>query len=240
MQVNPAIYQKFYVIYLLKEGEVNTFLWYCKYVDLLKLKDAMKNPAFEPNRDYTLEIIAWCKNLIDARNRIGVLLAEYKPWPYLNHTQDYNRIGSIQCQQTGEIFRSQADVIRRYNINPSQLTQHLKRAVGYQSIKGMTFTRAAYLGRNREPIKLAENEPTKHYIPKHNGKRIRCNETGQEFKNQKQAADLLSLNSGQLSQHLNGRTGFYKVKGLTFSYLPPTEPAPPVPFSVTYPPARQV
>ena len=49
--------------------------------------------------------------------------------------------------------------------------------------------------------------------------RIRCNETGQIFDNQAIAATATGVNPGALSQHLQGRKGYKKLKGLTFSRL---------------------
>jgi hypothetical protein len=230
--IQPSTMHNSYVIYnLIYKGSV-IFTWYCKFIELLKIKDAVKNPAFDITLTYNLEIVEFCATLHIASNQVARIL-DGKTWPPLNMTQSYNRIGMIKCEQTGEIFRSQADIVRRYGVNPGQLAQHLKRALGFASIKGMTFTRVAYLDEKRQPVRLmaeASKPPVKI------GKAVRCNETGQPFKSQSQAADWLGINKAQLSQHLRGTPGYKTVKGMTFSHIE-REPVA-TPYRVEYP-ARQ-
>jgi hypothetical protein len=47
--------------------------------------------------------------------------------------------------------------------------------------------------------------------------RIRCEQTGQEFRNAAEAAKLLGINAAQLSQHLRRMPGYKSIKGMTFS-----------------------
>lgn len=51
----------------------------------------------------------------------------------------------------------------------------------------------------------------------HPGNIIRCDQTGEVFASQGRAADLMGLNSGNLSAHLTGRSPH--IKGLTFTKL---------------------
>lgn len=45
---------------------------------------------------------------------------------------------------------------------------------------------------------------------------ITCNETGQQWANQQACSRALNINQGALSQHLAGKPGYNKVKGMTF------------------------
>jgi hypothetical protein len=46
----------------------------------------------------------------------------------------------IVCDQTGRVFASQLEASKALGVNKAQLSQHLRRAKGYNTIKGMTFS----------------------------------------------------------------------------------------------------
>lgn len=48
---------------------------------------------------------------------------------------------AIRCEETGVIFRSQAEAARATFTDPGRMSQHLKRTPGHKKIRGMTFTR---------------------------------------------------------------------------------------------------
>ena len=162
---------------------------------------------------------------IAAINAFGKMLNMRPDWPPLNLTVEYNRRGVIICEQTGQIFYSQADIARVHKVNVGQISNHLQRLPGYAHVKGMTFKRCEFLGHDRKNVSLPR-AVTSGYRARASNKAVQCVETGQIFKSQKMACDTLGLNPGQLSQHLRGMQGVRHVKGMTFRLVEP-EPMPP-------------
>jgi hypothetical protein len=54
---------------------------------------------------------------------------------------------------------------------------------------------------------------------------VRCCETGQIFRNQRECATMLGLNQAQLSQHLRRNPGYKTIKGMTYENIPDTQQA---------------
>lgn len=63
--------------------------------------------------------------------------------------------------------------------------------------------------------------------------RVKCNETGQVFRNQLEAAQIMGINQSQLSKHLRRAPGYKSIKNLTFSNIRADIDAPQ---PVQYPP----
>lgn len=56
--------------------------------------------------------------------------------------------------------------------------------------------------------------------------KVRCNETGQIWRNQNDCAKTLGINQGQLSLHLRRSPGYKTIKGLTFTNVTQSAPQP--------------
>ena len=50
-------------------------------------------------------------------------------------------------------------------------------------------------------------------------RRVRCNDTGEEYENAHQAANAYGLSYSYLHYHLQGHPSYKRCKGLTFSYI---------------------
>lgn len=222
-EITPATMINSYVIYIMQNmQQQDVFIWWCKFTDLLKFKDAIKNPAFNVNQRYTVYIVEYHSNARDAQNAFSRVIAQ-RGMPPCNLTHDFNRIGSIRCNETGHVYRNQAEIVRLHGINATALSQHLRRAKGYKSVKGMTFSRAAYLDNSRKPT---DATPSRMIYTHKTSQAVRCIESGQVFKSQRDACAALGINAGQLSQHLQGHAGYKTVKGFTFERCEPIEQPP--------------
>lgn len=219
-EITPATMINSHVIYILQnQQQQDVFIWWCKFIDLMKLKDAIKNPAFDVNQTYTLYIVEYHTSARDAQNAFSRLIAQ-RGMPACNMTHDYNRLGAIRCNETGHVYRNQAEIVRLHGIDGSALSQHLRRAKGYKSVKGLTFSREGYLDNNRKPSTVTPSQM--QYVNK-SKQAVRCRETGAVFNSQGEACAALAINPGQLSQHLNGHAGHKTVKGFTFERCEPRE-----------------
>lgn len=213
------------------------FVGHCKLTDVYLLRPLVKNPAFDVSKQYSVTVLDIVYNKIEAYNKASAHMKEiFKgETPFFILTSHYNLYGTIICEQTGEVFHNQADICRKLKCTSAQVSNHLRGVQGYNSIKGFTFRRADFLGKDMQK----ETSPRIATKPMYRSEvktrqAIRCEQTGQVFSSQLEAANALGINRGQLSQHLQGVTGYNTVKGLTFTRLPDAVPSP-KPETVVYP-----
>ena len=230
LQINPALMIPKYITYILQDGEGrDIFTYYCKFVDVLKLHDLVKNPAADIKQTYNLYVVGYYDTMREAQNAHSALVQQ-RGQPVLLQTHFFNALGSIRCNETGEVWRNQADLVRAIGCDSSALSRHLKRQAGFATIKGHTYSRAAYLDGNK---KTATLEPSPLYQTRPRNKWIKCETTGVIYRTQREACKACSINPGQLSQHLQKHAGYKTVKGLKFSYCESQDKPPQ---AVYYPP----
>ena len=94
----PSQFEKLFAVYKLINTANNhtVFIWYSKAVDVLSLTNLKSNPAFDANAQYTLQIMSYHLNLIEAQNAAGALM-QREGMPDLNKTLRWNRKGPIIC-----------------------------------------------------------------------------------------------------------------------------------------------
>lgn len=234
MYIIPAKIQETYTIYQINnmQGEA-VFIWWCKLIDLYKIKHALANPAFDPNQVYSIIVLTTANSPHAARAAFDKIMNERKGnWPPLNYTVQYNRAGNYICEQTGEVFYHQSDICRRFDVPSSNVSNHIRKVQGYGQIKGYTFRRCDYYDAGREMVHSARvaTQGMKHKVRV--GKAVKCHQTGAIYRNAAEAADKLGINRGQLSQHLRHAPGYKTVGGMTFERLAISEPQAP---AVQYP-----
>ena len=149
----PSQFEKLFAVYKLINTANNhtVFIWYSKAVDILSLTSLKSNPAFDANAQYTLQIMSYHLNLIEAQNAAGALM-QREGMPDLNKTLRWNRKGPIICNETGQKFRNQAEAVQMMGINQSRLCQHLRGVPGYKTVKGLTFSFDGFFGGQSVPV----------------------------------------------------------------------------------------
>lgn len=216
------------------ESDTPIYLWYAKLSDVYLLRPLIKNPAFDATKQYSVEILETAESMVEANNRAGFHIRQKfgDSTPFFNLTSYYNLHGTIICEQTGELFYKQSDICRRLGCTASQLSNHLRGVAGYNSVKGFTFRRADFMGEDKQMQSLPRIATKPMYKAEvKTRKAIRCEQTGQVFASQAEAAKALGINRGQLSQHMQRQKGYLTVKGLTFTpvtALPSPAPLHPV------------
>lgn len=115
------------------------FIWPNKISNALSLRDAMSNPHFDKTRPVKFSIIGFYDTQRDAQNAMGAWM-RYNTMPPLNRTVRFSHYCMVQCDQTGQVYRNQTEAARMLGINQAQLSQHLRRASGYKTVKGLTFS----------------------------------------------------------------------------------------------------
>lgn len=111
--------------------------------EIVSMRAIKNNKFFNPSAVYEFCILynQHFKRRIDALNALGTAIrAIHGGTPRMNlYSRDYNNDKRIVCLQTGEIFNSASDICRKYEINPGQLSAHIRGVHGYKTVKGMTF-----------------------------------------------------------------------------------------------------
>lgn len=188
--------------------------------NVYRLIPLMKNPAFDATKPYTVTILQTVQGRAHAYNAASAHIKQVfgDKTPFFILTSSYNLHGTIVCEQTGEIFYKQSDICRKYKCSPSQLSNHIRRMTGYNSVCGMTFRRADYYKEGMEMHK-SERAPTAPMYKPHSSKRqaIRCEQTGEVFESQKEACVKFGLNTGQMSRHMQRQKGCHTIKGMVFT-----------------------
>lgn len=224
IKINPKAQIPLYITYILhNEKNDPVFFGHCKFVDVLKLSDCVKNPAFDISQNYLINITGFYPDRVKAQNACGIALNGCNPWPHLNVTQQANNSkGMIRCNETGQTWNSQADCVRELNIQQSALSNHLRRKYGFATIRGYTYSRAHFaVAPKMDNVKPPE--PLYKPAPRRN-KLIKCENTGQVFNTQNEACAAHGINAGQLSQHLKRHKGYKTIRGLVFSYCEADQP----------------
>lgn len=150
----PSQFEKLYAVYQIinSQGHI-IFIWYSRASEVLTLTVLKSNPAFDPNQQYTLQIISYHYNNIEALNAASAAARKLPDgMPELNKTVKFNRKGPIVCNETGKIFRNQAEAVQLLGLNQGRLCQHLRGVPGYKSVKGLTFSFSGFYTGESLPV----------------------------------------------------------------------------------------
>jgi hypothetical protein len=104
----------------------------------------------------------------------------------------------LRCNETGEVYKTQTAAAHAAGVSQGLISRHLKGEL--KSVGGYTFTR----------IQIDD-------LPSHAaGRPVVCNETGEIFSSQVEAAEQLGMSRNHLVRQLAGRIA--TAKGMTFRF----------------------
>lgn len=132
--------------------------------EIFRFGDLLRNPMFNSEEVYRIDIIAKYDRALDAVNAQAVYLKEIGGAP-LNKTGTVNRrMSNVKCVQTGIVYRNASEAARVMGLNQSAMSQHLARKPGFRSIKGYTFEYVNYFDHD---LKRTALEPLTAYPHAH-------------------------------------------------------------------------
>ena len=133
--------KKLYVIYELRDIHTAAIVYVgcAPLIQLMSLPDVWRNPRFDEDKYYILDVTDYCENKIAAKNLHAQRIREKASWPEYNR-YSYEHKGMIICEQTGEVFETIADAARVHAIDPGALSNHLNRKPGFKSVKKRTYS----------------------------------------------------------------------------------------------------
>jgi hypothetical protein len=168
--INTDLSQNAWAVYTITAQDNSSgmpdFAWYCKHANVIAAADAIKNPDWDHNKHYLLDVVSLHKHRLEASNALSAWIKAHG-WPPLNLTQHVNRHNPVKCEQTGQTFRNAAEACSMLGINRSQMSQHLRKTPGYKTIKGLTFTNVSSAshvtgGKPLQPVQYPPVNPPGH------------------------------------------------------------------------------
>lgn len=143
--VNPFDIAKHWVTYTLSDTTDSVqFIGYCKAANLLSFPDARSYSLFEQvfgtRKQAILTILGFGEKVHQVQNIRSRWIAEHG-FPLINKKSmpvDGRQV-AIYCVETSEQFRSMRDACETHGINPSNMSNHLKRRKGNKTCRGKTY-----------------------------------------------------------------------------------------------------
>lgn len=139
------------------------FVFFDKLTDIVCLSSLKKSALFRSDVKYELELVSHHRTRLEAENALNRAVGVKFP-SYNLQLMAFNHKMRVLCVETGEIYNSAAEIIRKFGFNQAALSNHLNRKSGYRQVKGFRFvyTDAPWT------VKFIPNafEPGDYYLPK--------------------------------------------------------------------------
>lgn len=143
LKFNPSHYQMNpFVVYTL-EDELGTIQWIgiCKYIQLLNVPDARKNPLFHAVFGPDAEAICKILGLFERRHEARNFMFEWmhtNPVPFMMATgwRINNSFQFIKCDQTGTVYPSVTHAANAHGVTQPYISRHLRGDPGCCTING--------------------------------------------------------------------------------------------------------
>lgn len=134
MKISNKTKNNFWV-YLIKSntGEV-LYIGFGKLKDVVNLTAVNTNPNFNENEEYEIELLDNYENRFEALKAYKLQFMLYEK-PLFN--REYKTV--VRCLTTGEVFKTASDACRRYDIQRSNMSNHLSGKPGFKKVKGLEF-----------------------------------------------------------------------------------------------------
>lgn len=146
----PSNFVNRWCVYSQRTPGAVVYVGYCQATKLLQFPDARKNKTWLNLCQHDPLLITVVDGFFDDQEQAGAAAA------YLvrTHNPVCNRDaasraaqrparlgGAVICNETGEAYASAAAAARAIGANAAAMSQHLAGAVGYRTIRGLTFRR---------------------------------------------------------------------------------------------------
>jgi hypothetical protein len=110
--------------------------------EIIQFTELKKHPDFKIDMVYKVEIMPARFRLTEARNdQAGIINNQCNGKRPIYNWLDLARAHKvIQCNQTGITYRTQSDCANALGLSQGQLSKHLKRLKGHNTIGGLSFS----------------------------------------------------------------------------------------------------
>lgn len=140
--LKPLKIKQQYAVYMMYMRPCNTLyhIGLCKFVEVFNTPDARRNKHFDANRDYKLFFDGPYDKLV-AQRRLAEVRSREKRTPVLQRQTYETMQPVILCNETGQLFRIQADAAKHYDIPQAVISNIINQRPGFRSAQGLTFRR---------------------------------------------------------------------------------------------------
>lgn len=129
--------------------------------EVLKFTELKKNPLFDSEKVYRLEILSKYEKYADAINAQSAYLRNIGGTPLNNTAYVNRRMSRVRCVQTGIVYRNATEAARVMQLSQPAISSHLARKPGYRAVKGYTFEYTDYF--NEQLARTATTDPATHF-----------------------------------------------------------------------------
>ncbi|HEU5046536.1 MAG TPA: hypothetical protein VFT64_01695 [Rickettsiales bacterium] len=134
------------------------FIGHSRISSLLSLSDIRENPRLDKTKPMIIEIIRICFTQTEAQKVINEWIhLNSRPMLNLHHRLGYSTV--IRCNQTNQVFCSQAEAAMTLGICRAWLSKHLRNIPGHKSYRGLSFSKVENLQTHIQPAQLPSTNP---------------------------------------------------------------------------------
>lgn len=105
---------------------------------ILTLEGFADNPDLNKNDELIVTVESFHEKETEARQVLHEWLRANE-WPKFNKTKATRHKRMVRCNETGMIYKNQAECSRMENVAQSQLNKHLRGFAGFRTVKGKTY-----------------------------------------------------------------------------------------------------
>jgi len=141
--INPKEANNQWTLYILRNMETMQVyhVGVCHFAQVMNVPDARRIQGFRPQDSYLLSIEGLYPTRTDAMKAQSERIKALGVTPQVVKDTITLPRQMIQCDQTGELFRTINEACQAYGLYASHLCNHLNRKIGYKTIHGRTFSR---------------------------------------------------------------------------------------------------
>lgn len=130
------------------------FMNYGSLKEIVSMSPFRALDKFNEEECYTFVLIQPCESKLAAENALASWInnseLEGKTPPMNIYSMNYNNRYLIQCVENGRFYQSASEVAKIFGVAQSALSNHLRGAPGYKSVRGLHFK--YYTGDNPREI----------------------------------------------------------------------------------------
>ncbi len=135
-----------YVVYQIHEANTLAveFVGVEKLSKVFQLSDLYSNNVLKKymnaDQSFGVQIVAICDNKGQALKEQSAFIRQ-AGWPAANKYAQASAHGMIVCNETGDEFRTIAELCSTRGLDPAAVSRHLRNVPGHPRVKGKTYTR---------------------------------------------------------------------------------------------------
>lgn len=114
------------------------YIGHCELRNLFRLEDLTGHADLKPQQPIKIKLLETYSTESEALSALSEIMKRIE-LPPLNLSQSERNKRLIRCVESGEIFKTQAELCRLRNIKQSNLCRHIRREKGFDTVGGCRY-----------------------------------------------------------------------------------------------------